>query len=110
MAGLLTIGACMLLRLAGLALMAGSALAAGGGAGMALLVTHISAAVASLVWMVIEWKKFGHPSLVGIATGMVAGLATVTPARLYRRSRRYHSWPDLWRCFCYYGSECYPQC
>ena len=47
---------------------------------MALLVTHISAAVASLVWMIIEWRKFGRPSVVGIATGMVAGLATVTPA------------------------------
>jgi len=58
----------------------GSALAAGAGAGMALLVTHISAAVAALVWMVIEWVKFGRPSLVGMATGMVAGLATVTPA------------------------------
>ena len=58
----------------------GSALAAGQNAAMALLVTHISAAVASLVWMVIEWRKFGRPSVVGIATGMVAGLATVTPA------------------------------
>jgi len=58
----------------------GSALAAGEGAAMAILVTHISASVASLVWMVIEWVKFGRPSLVGIVTGMVAGLATVTPA------------------------------
>ena len=47
---------------------------------MALLVTHIAAATASLVWMGIEWVRFGRPSLVGIATGMVAGLATVTPA------------------------------
>ncbi|MEJ6672823.1 MAG: ammonia channel protein, partial [Alphaproteobacteria bacterium] len=58
----------------------GSALAAGQGAAMALLVTHISAAVASLVWMFIEWRKFGRPSVVGMVTGMVAGLATVTPA------------------------------
>lgn len=58
----------------------GSALSAGSGAGMALLVTHIAAATASLVWMVIEWLRFGRPSLVGIVTGMVAGLATVTPA------------------------------
>ncbi len=58
----------------------GSALGAGGSAGMALLVTHISAATASLVWMIIEWVRFGRPSLVGIVTGMVAGLATVTPA------------------------------
>jgi Amt family ammonium transporter len=47
---------------------------------MALLVTHIAAATASLVWMFIEWFRFGRPSLVGIVTGMVAGLATVTPA------------------------------
>ena len=47
---------------------------------MALLVTHIAAATASLVWMGIEWMRFGRPSLVGIVTGMVAGLATVTPA------------------------------
>ena len=73
------IGACML-WVGWFGFNGGSALAAGGGAGMALLVTHISAAVASLVWMVIEWKKFGRPSLVGVATGMVAGLATVTPA------------------------------
>ena len=58
----------------------GSGLSAGQNAAMALLVTHISAAVASLVWMIIEWRKFGRPSVVGIATGMVAGLATVTPA------------------------------
>jgi len=58
----------------------GSALAAGEGAAMAILVTHISASVASLVWMAIEWVKFGRPSLVGMVTGMVAGLATVTPA------------------------------
>ena len=58
----------------------GSALTAGTNAGMAILVTHISAAAASLVWMIIEWVRFGKPSLVGIVTGMVAGLATVTPA------------------------------
>ena len=73
------IGACML-WIGWFGFNGGSALAADGGAAMALLVTHISAAVASLVWMVIEWKKFGRPSLVGIVTGMVAGLATVTPA------------------------------
>ena len=62
---------------------AGSALDATGDAGMAMLVTHISAATASLVWMFIEWKRFGKPSLIGIVTGMVAGLATVTPASGY---------------------------
>ena len=59
---------------------AGSALAANGNAGMAMLVTHTSAAAASLTWMTIEWIKFGKPSLIGIVTGMVAGLATITPA------------------------------
>jgi len=59
---------------------AGSQLAANGNAGMTMLVTHISAAVASLTWMTIEWIKNGKPGLVGIVTGMVAGLATITPA------------------------------
>jgi Amt family ammonium transporter len=59
---------------------AGSAVAANTTAGMAMLVTHISAAVASLVWMSIEWMRFGKPSLVGIVTGTIAGLATITPA------------------------------
>ena len=62
---------------------AGSSLGANGNAGMAMLVTHISAATAALVWMFIEWKRFGKPSLIGIVTGMVAGLATVTPASGY---------------------------
>ncbi|MCE2516632.1 MAG: ammonium transporter [Alphaproteobacteria bacterium] len=61
----------------------GSALSAGQGAGMALLVTHIAAAIGALVWMFIEWFRFGRPSVVGAATGMVAGLATVTPASGY---------------------------
>ena len=59
---------------------AGSALTADGAAGMAILVTHLSAAVASLVWVAIEWAKYGKPSVVGIVTGTVAGLATITPA------------------------------
>ncbi|MDA9558392.1 ammonium transporter [Alphaproteobacteria bacterium] len=58
----------------------GSALAADGNAGMAITVTHISAATAALVWMTIEWVKHGKPTLVGIATGCIAGLATITPA------------------------------
>ena len=58
---------------------AGSALAADGSAGMALLVTHISAATASLTWMFIEWRQHGKPSLVGMVTGTIAGLATITP-------------------------------
>ena len=62
---------------------AGSALGANSSAGMAMLVTHISAATAALVWMFIEWKRFGKPSLIGVVTGMIAGLATVTPASGY---------------------------
>jgi Amt family ammonium transporter len=59
---------------------AGSALTSGADAGMAMLVTHLAAAVASLTWMVIEWQRFGKPSLVGTVTGTIAGLATITPA------------------------------
>lgn len=58
----------------------GSALAANGDAGMAMLVTHISAAAGSLAWMTMEWVKYGKPSVLGIVTGMVAGLGTITPA------------------------------
>ncbi|MDG1151763.1 MAG: ammonium transporter [Hyphomicrobiales bacterium] len=59
---------------------AGSALAANEDAGMAMLVTHISAATASLVWMAIDWIKFGKPTLIGLVTGTIAGLASITPA------------------------------
>ena len=59
---------------------AGSALAANGDAAMAMLVTHISAAAGSLAWMTIEWIRYGKPSVLGIVTGMVAGLGTITPA------------------------------
>jgi len=58
----------------------GSQLAADGGAGMAMLVTHLSAAAGSLAWMAIEWVRYGKPSVLGIVTGMVAGLGTITPA------------------------------
>ena len=59
---------------------AGSALAADGNAGMAMLVTHISASAGALTWIFIEWIKYGKPSALGIITGMVAGLGTITPA------------------------------
>jgi Amt family ammonium transporter len=59
---------------------AGSALAANGSAGMALLATHVSAAAGALTWMCIEWVRHGKPSGLGAVTGMVAGLATITPA------------------------------
>jgi Amt family ammonium transporter len=59
---------------------AGSALAANGAAGMAMLVTHIGAAAGAVAWMSLEWVRFGKPSVLGIVTGMVAGLGTITPA------------------------------
>jgi Amt family ammonium transporter len=59
---------------------AGSAVAANGSAGMAMLVTHLSAAAGALAWMGIEWLRYGKPSALGIVTGMVAGLGTITPA------------------------------
>ena len=62
---------------------AGSALASGSGAGMAMAVTHISAAAASLAWMTCEWVRSGKPTVLGIVTGMVAGLGTITPASGY---------------------------
>ena len=62
---------------------AGSALSAGADAGMALAVTHISAATATLVWILIEAVKFGKPSMVGAVTGAIAGLASITPASGY---------------------------
>ncbi len=59
---------------------AGSALAANGTAATALVATHVSASAAALVWMAIEWVRYGRPSVLGLATGAVAGLAAVTPA------------------------------
>ncbi len=58
----------------------GSQLAADGGAAMALTVTHISAATASLTWALWERIKYGKASLVGLVTGTIAGLASITPA------------------------------
>ena len=73
------LGACML-WVGWFGFNAGSAVGANAGAGQAMLVTHLSAATASLVWMAVEWIKFGKPTLVGTATGTIAGLATITPA------------------------------
>lgn len=72
-------GACML-WVGWFGFNAGSALASDGAAGMAMLVTHLGAACGSLAWMAAEWLRFGKPSVLGIATGMVAGLGTITPA------------------------------
>ena len=58
----------------------GSALGANGAAAMAITVTHLSAATAALTWMAIEWIRHSKPSVLGIATGAIAGLAAITPA------------------------------
>lgn len=62
---------------------AGSALMANSSAGMAMLVTHISASAGAIAWMSVEWYRYGKPSVLGIVTGMVAGLGTITPASGY---------------------------
>ena len=62
---------------------AGSAVAANGSAGMAMLTTHVGAACGALAWMTIEWAHYRKPSTLGIVTGMVAGLGTITPASGY---------------------------
>ncbi len=72
-------GACML-WVGWFGFNAGSALAADGTAAMTMLVTHIGAASGSLAWMISEWLRYGKPSVLGIVTGMVAGLGTITPA------------------------------
>jgi ammonium transporter, Amt family len=72
-------GACML-WVGWFGFNAGSALAADGSAGMAMLVTHIGAATGAAAWLVCEWLRYGKPSVLGIVTGMVAGLGTITPA------------------------------
>ena len=58
----------------------GSALAANGTATMAVLTTHLGASAGAFAWMLVEWKRYGKPSLLGVITGMVAGLGTITPA------------------------------
>jgi ammonium transporter, Amt family len=72
-------GACML-WVGWFGFNAGSALAADGAAGMAMLVTHVGAATGAITWVLCEWARYGKPSVLGIVTGMVAGLGTITPA------------------------------
>jgi Amt family ammonium transporter len=72
-------GACML-WVGWFGFNAGSALVAGGQAGMAMLTTQVATAAAALTWAVIEWVKGGKPSALGISTGAVAGLVAITPA------------------------------
>jgi len=61
----------------------GSALAANGDAAMAILTTHIAAATGAITWMVAEWIRYGKPTALGVVTGTVAGLGTITPASGY---------------------------
>ncbi len=76
----MTVGGAGMLWVGWFGFNAGSALAANGDAGMAMMVTHISAAAGAMAWMVMEWIRYGKPSVLGIVTGMVAGLGTITPA------------------------------
>ena len=73
------VGACML-WVGWFGFNAGSAVAADGTAGMAMLVTQVATATAAVAWMLVEWMKHGKPSVLGIATGAVAGLVAITPA------------------------------
>jgi Amt family ammonium transporter len=76
----MTVGGAGMLWVGWFGFNAGSALAANGDAGMAMMVTHISAAAGAMAWMVMEWIRYGKPSVLGIVTGMVAGLGSITPA------------------------------
>jgi Amt family ammonium transporter len=77
--GMVFIGAAML-WVGWFGFNAGSQLSAGGGAGMTMLVTHLSACAAALVWCLLERLRNGKAGLVGMVTGLIAGLATITPA------------------------------
>jgi ammonium transporter, Amt family len=77
--GMVFIGAAML-WVGWFGFNAGSQLSAGGGAGMTMLVTHLSACAAALVWCLLERLRNGKTGLVGMVTGLIAGLATITPA------------------------------
>ncbi|RMD69399.1 MAG: ammonium transporter [Gammaproteobacteria bacterium] len=76
----MTVGGAGMLWVGWFGFNAGSALAADGNAAMALVATHISAAAGVIAWSAMEWWRFGKPSVLGAATGMVAGLGTITPA------------------------------
>src|SRR3546814_6092552 len=75
-----TVIGASLLRVGWFGFNAGSALAANGSAAMALLVTQVATAAAALAWMAVEWRLHGKASVLGIATGAVAGLVAITPA------------------------------
>jgi Amt family ammonium transporter len=76
----LTLAGASLLWVGWFGFNAGSAVAANGSAGMAMLVTQVATAAAALAWMAVEWKAHGKPSLLGVLSGAVAGLVAITPA------------------------------
>lgn len=80
--GLTMIGAAML-WVGWFGFNGGSAVAANANAALAIVATHLSACAAAVTWSAIEWRRFGKPSMIGAVTGLVAGLATVTPASGY---------------------------
>mmetsp|Transcript_17753 Transcript_17753/g.16027 ORF Transcript_17753/g.16027 Transcript_17753/m.16027 type:complete len:490 (+) Transcript_17753:74-1543(+) len=84
---------------------AGSAVAANGRAGMAMLITHISASVASLSWMATEWIVTGKPSVAGMASGAIAGLVVVTPMSGYVDQTAAFIGGLLGGPFCYFGAQ-----
>ena len=61
----------------------GSALAADASAASAIMTTHLAASAGALTWIAVEWIRSGKPTCIGIVTGCVAGLATITPAAGY---------------------------
>ena len=86
---------------------AGSALAANGDAGMTMLATHLSAAAGAVAWSVLEWKIYGKPSVLGLVTGMVAGLGTITPASGFVGPAAAVAIGFTAGCVCYTATHCF---
>lgn len=84
---------------------AGSALAANGSAGMAMLTTHMGASAGALVWMALEWRRYRKPSTLGILTGMVAGLGTITPASGFVSPLGGLAIGAIAGCVCYFATQ-----
>jgi Amt family ammonium transporter len=84
---------------------AGSALAANGSAGMAMLTTHMGASAGALVWMALEWRRYHKPSTLGILTGMVAGLGTITPASGFVSPLGGLAIGAIAGCVCYFATQ-----
>ncbi len=84
---------------------AGSALAANGSAGMAMLATHMAASAGALTWMALEWRRYRKPSTLGILTGMVAGLGTITPASGFVSPLAGLAIGAIAGCTCYFATQ-----